>query len=67
MEINDNRNNLKKFQTMGTQYGLSSTSLLIPTIFIGEKVLVGDTEIKDHFEEYILAELQRNATGNPLP
>jgi glutaredoxin len=66
LEIYDNRKNLDTFQTMGSQYGLSSSALVIPTIFIGENVLVGETEIKDHFEEDILAEEQRIATGNPL-
>ena len=65
MEINDNRNNLNKFMTLGGQYGLSSSALVIPTIFIGENVLVGETEITDHFEENILAEKQRFATENP--
>jgi glutaredoxin len=64
-EIYDNRKNLDTFQTMGSQYGISSSSLTVPTIFIGENVLIGDIEITDHFEEYILAEKQRNATGNP--
>jgi thiol-disulfide isomerase/thioredoxin len=65
LEINDNRNNLNTFRTMGSQYGLASSALVIPTIFIGENVLVGETEIMDHFEENILAEIQRVATGNP--
>ncbi len=66
LEINDNRQNLNKFMAMGGQYGLSSSALVIPTIFIGKNVLVGEIEIKDHFEEYILAEKQRIATRNPL-
>lgn len=66
MEIFDNRNNLNTYQTMGSQHGLSGAALIVPTIFIGENVLVGDTEIKDHFEEYILAEKQQNATKNSL-
>lgn len=65
LEIYDNRKNLDTFQTMGSQYGISSSSLIVPTIFIGEHVLLGDIEIKDHFEEDILAEKQRIATENP--
>ena len=65
LEIYDNRKNLDTFQTMGSQYGISSSSLTVPTVFIGENVLVGEIEITDHFEEYVLAEKQRNATGNP--
>jgi thiol-disulfide isomerase/thioredoxin len=65
LEVNDNRTNWNKFVKM-RQNGFNSTRWAIPTIFIGENALVGQTEIKDHFEEYILAEKQRIATGNPL-
>jgi glutaredoxin len=65
LEVNDHRQNLDKFMTMLHQYGLNSTDWGIPTIFIGNNALVGETEIKDHFEEKILAEKKRIATGNP--
>jgi thiol-disulfide isomerase/thioredoxin len=65
LEVNDNRTNWDKFVTM-RQNGFNNTRWAIPTIFIGKNALVGQTEIKDHFEEYILAEKQRIATGNPL-
>jgi len=63
LEVNDNKTNLEKFLAMRDQYGLKSVS--IPTIFIGENALVGETEVKDHFEEKILAEKQRIASGTP--
>ena len=61
LEINQNKTNLEKFVAMSRQYGLETTGS-IPAIFIGEDVLVGETEVKDHFEEKILAEKQRIAT-----
>jgi cytochrome c biogenesis protein CcdA/glutaredoxin len=63
LEVNGNKTNLEKLLAMRDQYGLKSVS--IPTIFIGENALVGETEIKDHFEEKILAEKQRIASGTP--
>jgi cytochrome c biogenesis protein CcdA/glutaredoxin len=63
LEIKDNRTNLERFLATGRQYGLGSVST--PTIFIGEYALVGETEVKDHFEEKILAEKQRIASGIP--
>jgi thiol-disulfide isomerase/thioredoxin len=65
LEVNDNRTNFDKFITMNNQYGVPNTRWAIPTIFIGKNALVSVTEIKDHFEEDILAEKQRIATGNP--
>jgi hypothetical protein len=38
----------------------------IPTIFIGENALIGETEIRNHFEERVLAEKQRTGTGTRL-
>lgn len=63
MEINDNTTNREKFLAMRLQYGLGITGS-IPTIFIGESALVGETEIKDHFEEKIRAEKQLIASGS---
>jgi cytochrome c biogenesis protein CcdA/glutaredoxin len=64
LEVNQNKTNLEKLLTMRIQYGLG-TEGSIPTIFIGEDALVGETEVKDHFEEKILAEKQRIASGTP--
>jgi len=57
LEVKDNKTNLEKFVSMRDQYRLDSVTT--PTIFIGESGLVGETEIKDHFEEKILAEKQK--------
>jgi thiol-disulfide isomerase/thioredoxin len=64
LEVNDNRQNFDTFLTMNREYKVDSNDWGIPTVFIGKNALVGETEIKDHFEEYILAEKQRIATGN---
>ena len=64
LEINDNKTNREKFLSMLLQYNLGAGGG-IPTIFIGENALIGETEIKDHFEEKILAEKQRIASGTP--
>jgi len=47
---------------MARRYGISTPG--IPVIFIGNSVLVGDTEIRDRFEKEILAEQQRLASCN---
>jgi cytochrome c biogenesis protein CcdA/glutaredoxin len=67
LEVKDNKTNLEKFLSMRDQYRLDSVTT--PTIFIGESGLVGETEIKDHFEEKILAEKQKiqNAVSAPVP
>ena len=66
LEVKDNKTNLEKFLSMRDQYRLDSVTT--PTIFIGESGLVGETEIKDHFEEKILAEQQKlqNAISAPV-
>jgi hypothetical protein len=63
LEVNDNRQNFDTFLAMNREYKVDSNNWAIPTVFIGNKVLVGEIEIKDHFAEYILAEKQRIATG----
>lgn len=63
LEVNGNRTNWDTFVTM-RRNGFDNTTWALPTIFIGKTVLVGQTEIKDHFEEMILTEKQRIATGN---
>jgi cytochrome c biogenesis protein CcdA/thiol-disulfide isomerase/thioredoxin len=66
LEINDNKTNREKLLAMYNQYGVTGGS--IPTIFIGENVLIGENEVKEHVEEKILAEKQklRNAISSPL-
>lgn len=62
LEINDNTTNRETFLAVYSRYGLGTTTF-IPTIFIGEYALVGESEVKDHFEEKILLEKQRIASG----
>jgi thiol-disulfide isomerase/thioredoxin len=66
LEVNDNKDNFDTFVTVLRQYGINETEWGIPAVFIGKNALIGETEIKDHFEEDILAEKQRNATVNSL-
>lgn len=72
LEINNNQTNREKYLAMRLQYKLGTGGSL-PTIFIGENALVGETEVKDQFEEKILAEKQRIASstlaisGNQTP
>lgn len=47
---------------MNREYNTSNSG--IPVIFIGNSALVGETEIRDHFEERILAETERAASCN---
>jgi cytochrome c biogenesis protein CcdA/thiol-disulfide isomerase/thioredoxin len=62
LEIIDNKTNREKFQTMLLRYNLDAGSG-VPTLTIGENALVGEKEIKDHFEEKIFAEKQRIAAS----
>ncbi|MFA5267743.1 MAG: cytochrome c biogenesis protein CcdA [Methanoregula sp.] len=64
LEINDNQTNREKFLSMRLQYGIGTAGSL-PTIFIGENALVGEPEVTDHFEEKVLFEKQRLASGTP--
>ena len=64
LEINDNKTNLDTFLAMPLPEG-SGTERSIPAIFIGGNALIGETEVKDHFEEKILAEKERIASGTP--
>jgi len=51
---------------MNRQYNISDSG--IPVIFIGNQALVGETAIRDHFEERILAENDRAVSCNtPAP
>lgn len=64
LECNHNTTNYQRFQAMNRQYGIINSSGF-PTVFIGRNASSGETEVRDHFEEYILAEKQRIATGTP--
>ncbi len=57
LEVYHNATNQQTFVEMNRQYNTGNSG--IPVIFIGDQALVGETEIKDHFEERILAEEQR--------
>jgi thiol-disulfide isomerase/thioredoxin len=65
LEVNDNRTNMQTFVAMREQYGVEKSWFAIPTIFIGNKAMTGQTEIKDHLEEYVLAEKQRIDRKSP--
>ena len=62
LEIYHNAENQEKFLAMSRQYGIENAG--IPAIFIGSRALIGDTDIKNHFEESILEEKQRLASCN---
>jgi cytochrome c biogenesis protein CcdA/glutaredoxin len=64
LEINDNKTNRETFLAMPLPL-LSGTERSIPAIFIGENAVIGEKEVKDHFEEKILAEKERIASGTP--
>jgi cytochrome c biogenesis protein CcdA len=49
---------------MNRQYATGNSG--IPVVFIGDTALVGEDQIRDHFEDRILAEEQRRA-GNTTP
>ena len=64
LEVNDNKTNRQQLTDMvSSRKGSPSWSL--PVIFIGEDVLMGETEIEDHFEERVLAEKQKIQNGTP--
>ncbi len=65
LEINDNKTNRDRFLAMRTGYGLGFAGS-IPTVFIGNRALEGEANVTDHFEESILAEKQRIASGTPV-
>jgi cytochrome c biogenesis protein CcdA/glutaredoxin len=62
LEVYHNASSQQKFVEMNRQYNISNSG--IPVIFIGDRILVGETEIKNHFEERILAEKERYASCN---
>jgi cytochrome c biogenesis protein CcdA len=62
LEIWYNKTNQQRFVQLSQQYALSNAG--IPAVFIGETPLIGETEIKDHLEERILAEKERITSCN---
>ncbi len=64
LESYRNTTNNKRFREMNSQYGIIE-SKGFPTVFIGRNASDGEDEVREHFEEYILAEKQRIATGVP--
>ena len=64
LEVNLNKTNYQRLQAMSSQYGLD-TSKGYPAVFIGRNASNGEDDVRAHFEEYILAEKQRIATGTP--
>ena len=62
LEIYHNETNRETFTGMNQRYANGNAG--IPVIFIGDRALIGDTDIKNHFEESILAEIQFSAAGN---
>jgi cytochrome c biogenesis protein CcdA/thiol-disulfide isomerase/thioredoxin len=64
LEINDNPENRRKFLAIPLPEG-EGTERRIPAIFIGSHAMIGEEEVQAHFEEYILAEKERMASGTP--
>jgi len=62
LEIYHNATNEDSFFQMSRRFGVENPG--IPEIVIGDRVLVGDTEIKDHLEELILGEKQKSLSCN---
>jgi len=62
LEVNLNKTNFQRYQAMSGQYGLDS-SQGYPIVFIGPNATSGEDNVRAHFEEYILAEKQRIASG----
>jgi cytochrome c biogenesis protein CcdA len=62
LEIYHNSTNQDLFFQMSRQYGIENPG--IPELVIGNHMLVGDTEIKDHFEERIHEEQQNFPSCN---
>jgi len=68
LEVLHNTANQQRFVEMNRQYATGNSG--IPILFIGDKALVGEDQIRDHFEEQIRTELARNGcntTAAPAP
>jgi len=64
LEVYHNTSNQQRFIAMNRQYATGNSG--IPIVFIGDTALVGEDQIRDHFEEQIRAELQRNGCNTTL-
>lgn len=62
LEVYHNTTSQQKFVEMTRRYNISNSG--IPVIFIGDQALVGETAIREHFEERILVEKERAAACN---
>jgi cytochrome c biogenesis protein CcdA/glutaredoxin len=67
LEVNDNKTNRQQLTEMVKSYK-GSPSWSLPVVFIGGNVLMGETEVEEHFEEKVLAEKQKlpNAGQSPV-
>jgi cytochrome c biogenesis protein CcdA len=64
LEVNLNKTNYQRYQVMSYQYGLDDSNGY-PAVFIGRNASSGEDDVRANFEEYILAEKQRIASGAP--
>jgi cytochrome c biogenesis protein CcdA len=62
LEVWYNQTNQRRFVEMSRQYATGNAG--VPVIFIGDRALIGETAIRDQFEESILAEKKRLASCN---
>jgi len=62
LEIYHNATNLETFSGMTREYGVEGSG--IPVLFIGDRALIGDTEIKNQLEERVLEEQKKFSSGN---
>jgi cytochrome c biogenesis protein CcdA len=60
-----NTSSQQKFVEMTSRYNISNSG--IPVIFIGDQALVGETGIRNHFEERILAEIEKGKCTTAVP
>lgn len=66
LEVYNNNENREKLLVMSQAAGIRTPG--VPVIFIGDRVLSGDREIADGFEDAILSERKRVETsGTPVP
>ncbi|MCX6697617.1 MAG: hypothetical protein NTV84_08710, partial [Methanoregula sp.] len=61
IEIYHNATNLATFASMQQYHGIAGNG--VPVLFIGNRVFVGDVEIKGNLEAAILEEIRRAASG----
>jgi cytochrome c biogenesis protein CcdA/thiol-disulfide isomerase/thioredoxin len=61
LEINHNADNRQQLIDLSSRYNISNPG--VPTLFIGDQVLIGEAEITNRFEAEIRAEEARIASG----